>query len=405
MIPDDDLIPRASDAPNDADALPASSPPPAPRGGRARARQAQRRRTHTETAQSTVRARQPRQIRPLDGLKLPTINLPINRPLIGIIAAVAFVVLIVFGLGRLRNDPDVALTNAIWIGREWTLEPRTAEEIAAFAESLRGRRIGVIYAWVSWLQPDGSWNGEAAFDNLTAFRQAFKTAYPAARLYGWISLPTEVTPGVRRIADPALQAQVASLGQTLIATYGFDGVFLNADPVWSGDQDYLALLRAVRAAVGLQTPIGVALPPDWTPADADVPQPPSIAPGTVWATPYKQNVMLLVDHIAVMAFQSGFTSLVDYSAWVAHQVVSFTGAAAELNTPLEIVIGVPTLPDGTPRFDPGVENIDSAVAGVREGIRRAGNAGSYITGIALYPEWETSADEWAAYQRAWIERR
>jgi len=373
--------------------------------GRARARQAQRRRTRQEGDQVTARARQPRQIRPLDRLNLPKITIPVNRALLGVIGGVIFIAVIVIGLGRLRNDPATAFSNAVWIGREWTLEARSPQEVAEFADDLRERQIGSVYAWVSWLQPDQTWNGEASFANLSTFSLAFKTAYPDVRLFGWISLPTEREPGVTRIDDFALQTQVAAFSERIVEEFGFDGVFISADPIWEGDQNYLSLLRTVRAGVGLDTPIGVALPPDWTPAGATIPMPPSIAPGTEWSTPYKQSVGLLVDQMVIMAFQTGMALADDYQAWVAYQVTTYARAIAELDTNIEILIGVPSLPSGTPRLDPAIENIQMTAAGVLTGLAQSGEDARYVVGVAVYAEWETDASEWDSFRRAWLEAR
>lgn len=369
--------------------------------GQARARHEQRKRTQ-QTGRMSSRSSTPRQIQPIGQFKLPQIHIPINRGLFGVVGAVLFIIVIVFALGRLRNNPIDSAPNAIWIGTEWTYDERTSDEIITFANGLRDDKIGTIYAWVSWLQPDKKWRGEDKFENVKTFVKAFRAAYPDAKLYGWVSVPTESDPGVTRINDADLQQEVATFSQRVISEFGFDGIFLNAEPVWDGDEGFLGLLRAVRAAVGLDVPIAAALPPDWSPANATIPVPPLILPGTEWEKTYKQSVALLIDQLVVMAYQSGLSSPEDYSQWVAYQVKTYADAIAELDTNLEILIGVPTYPDELPGHVAAVENVESAVAGVRDGLKQAGDAASYVIGIAIYAEWTTDSDQWAVYKRAWL---
>src|SRR5690606_41973110 len=57
----------------------------------------------------------------------------------------------------------------------------------------------------------------------------------------------------------------------------------------SNDQNFLALLRLVRSAVGNDVPISAAIPPDWSPIGVNIPVPPLIVPGTVWDREYKRS--------------------------------------------------------------------------------------------------------------------
>ncbi|MBK8021441.1 MAG: hypothetical protein IPK19_08420 [Chloroflexi bacterium] len=372
--------------------------------GRARARQAQRKRQQEIAGTIATRAQIPRQLQPLGQFKMPRIRIPFNRALLGVIGAVVFIVLIVIGLGRLRNEGEQTFGNALWIGPEWTYETHSDADVAAFVEQLRSRRIGLVYAWVSWLQPNGAWSREAELSTVQAFASQFKAAYPDARLYGWVSLPIDDGAGSSRLSQTPVQEQFAAFSSRVVTELGFDGVFVNVDPVSGvrdGDQDFLALLRAVRAAVGLEVPIAAALPPDWSPSTDAIALPPLIAPSTEWQTSYKQSVALLVDQMAVMTYQSGYTSADAYSDWVAYQVLVYAAAVAELSTTVEILIGVPTYPAAPPGHDPAVENIESAVRGIRAGLEQAGEAARYITGVAIYAGWETDDEEWAAYQRVW----
>lgn len=367
----------------------------------------ERRKQQGGTPKAPVAPRQ-RQIRTPQEFRLPQFKIPRSRallPVIGIIGAVVFVVLIVVVLGSLRNTTPERQPNALWLTTEWTYETHTDEEVAELVRQLRERKIGTIYAWVSYLQFDRTWRAQDQFDEIRAFVAQFKEAYPEALLLGWVSLPTTESDGVTtRINDVNVQQEVAAFSSRVVDEFGFDGIFLNAEPVWDGDQNFLALVRAVRGEVGIDVPISAAIPPDWSPSNSTIPLPPLIEPGTEWATPYKQSVALLVDQMAVMAYQSGLSSADDYAQWVAYQVRTFALAIADLGTQTSLIIGIPTFDAEPPGHDPLVENITSAVRGIDLGLTQAGDAASYVQGVSVYADFTTSEDEWASYQREWADR-
>ncbi len=422
-IPPSDLPPRDPHEPDDdpfgAEDFSAHKPPtpdpdefPAAEGVEARPRRERKpggaRERHERRKQHVTSAKPagaPRQLRPPSDFKLPTISIPRGNTLIGllgVVGAVLLVVVLVAVLGRLRNTPAERFPNALWLGTEWTYDQRTDEEIAVLVQNLRTRKIGTVYAWVSFLQFDGTWRAQDQFGNVTSFVERFNEAYPEALLVGWVSLPTVQADRVTtRINDVSLQEEVAAFSKRAIDEFGFEGIFLNAEPVWDGDQDFLALLRAVRAAIGINVPLSAAIPPDWSPSNSNIPLPPLIEPGTEWETPYKQSVALLVDHMAVMAYQSGLSSAGDYTQWVAYQVRAFAQAIADLNISTGLIIGIPTFDAEPPGHDPLVENIATAVQGINLGLEQAGDAARYVEGVAVYADWTTTDDEWAVYQQMW----
>ena len=65
---------------------------------------------------------------------------------------------------------------------------------------------------------------------------------------------------------------------------------------------------------------------------------------------------------------------------------------------------------GVPTYEPygfmhraGVETPENALLGIVAGLRGLG-AGGTFEGVALYAEWTTDDDDWAAYERYWRNR-
>lgn len=377
---------------------PESPSSPEPRTNRARERHLRRKEHQKSMAQPSGA---PRQIRPSGGFELPRIQLPGNRVILYGVAAAAFLVAVVLLIGAL-NPPDTEVgPNAIWIGTQWTYDYPGDEALRTFVQELRDHRIGTVYAWVSLLQPNNVWSDTTRLNQIRTFIQQFKAAYPDANLYGWLSIDALGTDGSNRMGDSSVQQIIADFSQRMTNEFLFDGVVLNVVPVLDGDENYLSLLRQVRSSIGANRLLAVAVPPDWTPVNVGIPLPPRIAPGTVWEETYKQRVALIADEMIVTAYNSGFSSPEDYSAWIAYQVRAFAAAIATLDSSTRLLIGVPAYDSQPPTHDSSVENIDTATAGIRSGISQAGDAGAIVQGAAIYAEWQMTSDDWTRFRVAW----
>ncbi|MFN8380264.1 MAG: hypothetical protein U0452_16520 [Anaerolineae bacterium] len=385
-----------------ADIPPLPTPPeePTPSAKPGGARERQQRRRQQAAAQPPPPRKAPKQTAPGGRVRMPRLRFGVSTIWITLIAAVVLVILVVVVLGQLRPTEQGVGENAIWAGTEWTYDAPDDLAVADFAKKLRDHDIGTVYAWVSWLQEDGTWRGTTNFPNVRNFVSQFRAAYPEATLYGWVSLPVNGGADGYRLDDEGVQQAVADFSQRVINDFGFDGVYLNVEPVWDGDENFLSLLRTVRSTVGIDSLISVGASPDWSPLGADIPVPALIVPGTVWSDTYKQSVALLSDEIAVMAYNSGLTTPEDYTQWVAYQVSTFANAIAALGEGTHVMIGMPTYDAEPPGHDPLVENITSAEAGYELGLEQAGDNAGFVRGRALYANWTTDEQEWAAFKEA-----
>lgn len=383
---------------------PSAAEPARRRSGRARERQRRRRERQQASVapprRSLSQINVPRRFSPLR-LRLPLAG---SRLVLSLLGSVALVAVVIGLIGQIKEPAPELRPNAVWLGTGWTYALQELSAIDELAQRLRDHDIGTVYAWVSWLQGDGTWRGAENFGAVGAFVRGLKNVYPQARVLGWVSFPVNLGANNYRLDDETLQQAVADFSARVVSDLGFDGVHLNVEMVWTGDENFLSLLRKVRASVGDRVPISVAVPPDWSPVGAGIPVPPLIVPGTVWTTEYKQSVALLVDEMAVMAYNSGLSDPDDYAQWVAYQVKAFAQALEPLGEGTTLTIGIPTYDAELPGHDPAVENIGSAVRGIVEGLRQAGPAARHVRGTALYADWTTDADEWTQFKREWVSR-
>lgn len=357
-----------------------------------------------------------RPLPPPGAVTLPKIRLPKTRAPLYIVGSVLLVGFVLLVLSRFTGQEAETPPNAIWLGAEWSynIEDQRSRALPELVDRLRAHEIGTVYAWVSWLKEDMTWAGRRDLENnfnevqpeVAAFVTSFKEAYPSVNLYGWISVPAGTEPNGRDLSSPDVQQAVAAFSRFAVDELGFDGVFLNVEPVWDGDPNFISLLGVVRDTLGSDVPISAAIPPDWHPENPQIPVPPLIEPGTEWSADYKKSVALLVDELALMAYNSGLADPNDYADWVAYQVATYANTVSELDAGagagVQIMIGIPTYDSELPGHDALVENIPSAIRGVRAGVTQAGENARYISGLSLYAEWATDDVEWAQFNLNWI---
>lgn len=386
------------------------------RVSKARERQQRRKARREGITQARPAERSPRNRRatPVDrDRSLPQINLGILRPILIVAASGAFMLALIAGVGLFKNDPPEPDPNALWIGTDWSYQQQTDETMTSLINRLDQNRIGSVYVRVSELNFDGTWTGipeqenrfDEVQDSVIAFAGQIKRMAPDIQTYGAIFVQTVIGENNYRLDQESIQRIVADFSGRVVTTMGFDGVMLVIEPVWSGDEEYLDLIRRVRDTIGDDALLAVAVPPDWTPQVEGVPVTSLVAPNTVWEREYKQRVALRgVDQIVVQAYNSYLTDPDDYSRWIAYQVETYADAIGELDTFTRVTIGVPTYANFLPAHDERIENIPAAVQGVKQGLDAIGELEWVIDGVAIYAEWDTDTIEWEQFQSNWVRR-
>lgn len=287
---------------------------------------------------------------------------------------------------------SVSLTRGAWVGIEWAMEAHTDAEIAAFAAELVTHQIHDAYLYVSYLRPDDVFN--PTYDHASAFTRRIRQHAPDIRLWAWVGVPIHIMredgSRVNRLDDPLIRQSIANFGAFVITDLGFDGLHLNAELAEEADAGYLETLRLIRQTMPTEALFSVtahALRLDnWV----------TLTPYPViphhWTAEHLLTVATLVDQIALMAYDSGLPFPADYRRWVAYQVEK--SAAILQGSGVELVIGLPTSEEWTPSHQTQAEHLSDGLYGLQAGFSER------VTGVALYPYWETSAEEWALIQRS-----
>jgi hypothetical protein len=198
------------------------------------------------------------------------------------------------------------------------------------------------------------------------------------------------------LADLTQRQRMAAECRGLIDE-GFDGVHVNVEPVGDGDVEFVALLRALRTAIGPEHTLSVS---------AIRPGPMALpgAPNFLWSPDYYARVGAVADQVVVMAYDTALPDANLYRRYVAWASGSVTRTLVGSGASARVLMGVPTYDPTGMMHRAGVETPANALLGVISGLRGVGGGGTF-EGVALYAEWTTDADEWATYERLWRGQR
>jgi hypothetical protein len=288
--------------------------------------------------------------------------------------------------------------NAVWLEHRWLERPQPLPEMEALFAKLDRR--GIAYAYPHLIPFDAS--GQLPphdRDQLRAFLATARRVAPELRLLPWIGGLRRgykrQRPGTLELADLAQRQRIVAEARGLVDE-GFAGVHLNVEPVDDGNDDFLALLRALRTAVGDDRVLSLAA---IRPAPLGLPR----APNFAWSPDYYARVAAIVDQIVIMAYDTALPTPSLYRRYVRWAARSVAGALDASGSDARVLMGVPTYEPYGFMHRRGVETPENAIVGVVAGLRGLG-AGGTFEGVALYAEWTTDESEWLTYERYWRNR-
>ncbi len=344
-------------------------------------------------------------------IRLSALLAPRNRLRVG--AAAGVVVLTGFAIGALlnRDVEPLTLNNAIWLDRTWVYGDIDDARIGDFANRMVDNRIGKAYAYVSSLGIDNRWSGgsqgTSGFMNsrgtVAQFVETFKRNSDQLELLAWIEIWNHLdNVDGYRLDDGNLHQNIADFSRLLVEQLGFDGVLLDVKPMFSGNDDFIRLIRRVRAAIGNERSIAVAVTADLTPQDLRLQDIPSIAPGTMWSPNFKQRVLVSADEVVLLMYQSYRQAPLDYVNWVAYHIETYVNI---LQTSTNILVSIPNYGGASNAHNPAIETMEAALDGVNEGLRRLNDEQRpLLTGIAIYSDEQLSQADWNVFREHWLQR-
>ena len=282
--------------------------------------------------------------------------------------------------------------NAVWLEHRWLEKPHSVEEMEQMFRFLDHH--GIVYAYPHLIPFDSA--GRLPLHNreqMRAFLASARRVAPNMKVLPWV--------GGLRVGYKRSRAGTIDLGdlgqrQRMVAECrglmdeGFDGIHVNVEPIANGDDDYLALLRALRAAVGTGILSLSATRPG--------PVAPAFAPNFFWTADYYARIADSADQVVLMTYDTAIPTPGLYRRYVAYAAATVTANLARSHR-TRVLVGIPTYDETGLMHRKGVETVENALLGVVSGLR--GRAGGTFEGVALYAEWTTDPEDWAVYERVW----
>ncbi len=342
-------------------------------------------------------------------LRVSALLAPRNRLRVGAAAGIVIVSGILIGALLNRDVEQLPLNNAIWLDRTWIYGDLDDGRLGDYVDRLIDHRIGKAYAYVSSLGIDERWSGGAqgntGFMNSRAkvaqFVDAFKSKSDQLEVLAWIEIWTHLDEvDGYRLDDTNLHQNIADFSRLLVDQLGFDGVLLDVKPMFSSSDDFIRLIRRVRAAIGVDKAIAVAVTADLTPHALRLQNIPSIAPGTMWSPFFKQRIMVSADEVILLMYQSYRQEPLDYVNWVAYHVETYVNL---LEASTDILVSIPNYGGASNAHNPAIETMETALDGLNEGLRRLDEEQRpLVTGIAIYSDEQLSQTDWNVIREQWL---
>jgi hypothetical protein len=287
--------------------------------------------------------------------------------------------------------------NAVWLEHRWLEKDHPQAEMEALLQSLD--RHGIAYAYPHLIPFNGA--GRLPLhsrDQMRNFLAVARRVAPRLKVLPWVG---GLRVGYRR--QSAGTVDLADMGQRQrivaecrgLMDEGFDGVHVNVEPVPDGDAEFLALLRALRPAIGS----GILSLSATRPGPLHVPA----APNFLWTPEYYERVAAEADQLVVMAYDTALPTPSLYRRYLSYAASSMTANLARSGR-ARLLIGIPTYDGKGLMHRADVENPENAITGLVAGLRGVGGGGTF-EGVALYAEWTTDEEEWATYERLWRNAR
>jgi hypothetical protein len=284
--------------------------------------------------------------------------------------------------------------NATWLEHRWLEKPQPAAASEALLSMLAAHGVRYVYPHIIPFDRKGRLPVHSR-EQMRAFLQAARRVAPSMKVVPWIG---GVRVGYRRmrsgtidLSDIAQRQQIVAECRGLIDE-GFDGVHVDIEPVDDGNVEFVALLNALRTAIGPDHLLSVSA---IRPGPVALP----ITRNFIWTAPYYRRLAAATDQVVVMMYDTGLPTVALYRRYVAY-AARLLATTLGPHSQTRVLFGVPTYDESGLMHRAGVETLENALLGVVAGLRGTGEGGTF-EGVAVYAEWTTDAEEWATYDRVW----
>ncbi|MBN1603874.1 MAG: hypothetical protein JW915_19845 [Chitinispirillaceae bacterium] len=286
-------------------------------------------------------------------------------------------------------------TNGIWAGHQWfsgkavkSGDSVTILERDLFIQQLRIYGIRTVFVHAGPILPDGS-----IADQPARFFNDLQNAAPEIRFLPWIG------GDVRRydLESPRWRASLISTIK-LLHSQGVKGIHIDIEPLESFHPGYIELLKELRSSFKKPFFISHA-------TRRVAPFECSFWPVKTyfWTASFYKACMKFTDQTVLMGYDTCLKLKKLYTGSISMQTKKLLECTADFPNH-SLMIGIPSYSDNLSVHDPRVENIQTAVPGIRAALEKSRHNSDNFEGVAIYAHWTTDPEEWQWYEVYWMQR-
>jgi len=285
--------------------------------------------------------------------------------------------------------------NAVWLAHRWLEKEHPTEEMETLMAGLARRGVSYVYPHLIPFDAEGRLPAHSR-EQMRSFLAAARRVAPEMKVLPWVG---GLRVGYKRTIQGTLALADVGQRQRILAECrglmdeGFDGVHVNVEPIGDGNVDFLALLRALRTAVGPDRILSLSAT---RPGPVSLP----VARNFFWTIPYYERVASVADQVVIMAYDTALPTPILYRRYVSYAAARVTSTFVRSNARARVLVGIPSYDETGIMHRAGVETLENGLLGTVAGLRGVGGGGTF-EGVALYAEWTTGPEEWAVYERVW----
>jgi hypothetical protein len=288
--------------------------------------------------------------------------------------------------------------NAAWLEHRWLERTQPVPAMESLFTVLSARGVLYVFPHITPFDRDGRLPPHSR-EQMRTFLAAARRVAPSMKVLPWIGGVRvgykRMRPGTVDLSDIGQRQRVVAECRGLIDE-GFDGVHLNIEPLNDGNVEFLALLNAVRTAIGKSSILSISA---IRPGPIGLP----MTRNFIWTADYYRRLATVVDQIVIMVYDTGLPTAALYQRYVAY-AARFMTTTLGGHANARVLLGVPSYDETGIMHRAGVETFENALLGVVHGLRGSAEGGTF-EGIAIYAEWTTDEDEWALYEDVWRGRK